>query len=97
MNKISLIQDLQEDLQKDVLFLSKRIWACPFLQPKETPTKETGGGRIAWEEQGVNMTYAIKSSKSCFYLKFHKIRACEEDQHATPGRTSWIQQVAKLE
>ena len=64
INKIFLIQDQEEDHQKDGLTSSKRILACPSWLQKEMRSIEVDGGKIVSEVQGVDMTCAIKSSKS---------------------------------
>ena len=46
----------------------KRIRAGPSYQAKETLRTEIDGAIVALEEQGVDTTYAIKSSKSVKYL-----------------------------
>ena len=61
INKISLIQDQEEDHQKDGLISSKRILACPSWLQKEMCSIEVDGGKIVSEVQGVDMT--IKSSQ----------------------------------
>ena len=64
INKISLIQDQEEDHPKDGLISLKRILACPSWLQKEMRGIEVDGGKIFSEVQGVDMTWAIKSSKS---------------------------------
>ena len=56
INKISLIQNQEEDHQKDGFVSSKRILARQSWLQKGMRSIEVDGGKIVSEVQGVDMT-----------------------------------------
>ena len=56
INKISLIQNQEEDHQKDGFVSSKRILASQSWLQKGMRSIEVDGGKIVSEVQGVDMT-----------------------------------------
>ena len=70
INKISPIQNQEEDHHKDRLISSKRKLAFPSWLQRDMRSIEVDEDKIVSEAQGVDMIWAIKSSKSLTNLSY---------------------------